>query len=73
MMTGSIATYFTQRQEERQNPHVSHLKGLLGDWDELTGEERRQALELMRLLVEGSEDSSTPGRHERDIKCSGQA
>jgi voltage-gated potassium channel len=52
MITGSIATHFIHGNQERTNPHVEHLKGLLDDWDQLTTDERRHAVVLLQALAD---------------------
>jgi voltage-gated potassium channel len=51
MITGSIATHFLHGKQDRTNPHLEHLKALLGSWDELTSDERRTAAVLLHELA----------------------
>jgi voltage-gated potassium channel len=59
MITGSIATFFLQGTEQRTNPHLVHLRQVLDDWDELTGEERRHAAALLSAMADQPIESDT--------------
>lgn len=57
MLTASIATYFLGGGAQATSPHVEHLRDLLGRWEELSLEDRRAAVELLRAVTEDGADT----------------
>lgn len=51
MVTGSVATYFIGHTGAR-DPHVRHLQKQLDRWEEMSPEERRQLVTLLRAMAE---------------------
>jgi voltage-gated potassium channel len=55
MLTGAIATYFIG-DDPSSNPEIEHIRSRLGDWEELTAEERhRLAAVLMTVATTPTE------------------
>jgi len=52
MLTASIATYFLGGATSQASAHIQHLQGLLERWDDLSAEDRRVAVDLLRALAD---------------------
>jgi hypothetical protein len=55
MLTASIATYFLGGAKKASSAHINHLQGMLARWDDLSVADRRAAVYLLSLLVEGGQ------------------
>lgn len=58
MLTGSIATYFIGG-DETDDPEVAHIRARLGDWDELSQEDRQRLAAMLAVAAQESSELPT--------------